>query len=126
MTRRLPVTRPPAPRVIHYVDPATPAEMAYPWNPAELAVRQQRDAVLVARWKKRQEALAKRDRKVRQFWLGFGAVFALILLAALIVLGWLLWAVLGLGVLALPVVALTCCAVAVGGHKCVTVVQHWH
>jgi hypothetical protein len=47
-------------------------------------------------------------------------------LAALIVFGWLLWTGIGLGVLALPVLALVVTALAVGGHRCVTVVQHWH
>ena len=90
-------------RVVHYVDPATPAELAYPLSPAQLAAKQQRDRALYARWKARQLAIAERDRKVRRFWLGFGAVIGLAVLLALGVAGWLLWTGLGLGVLAVPV-----------------------
>jgi fatty acid desaturase len=125
MSKRLPATRPPA-RVIHYVDPATPAELAYPMHPAQLAARQRRDQVLYANWKARQEALAARDRKVRRFWLGFGAVIGLAVLAAVVSAGWLLWTAVGLGVLAVPVLAALVAVLAVGGHRCITVVQHWH
>jgi len=126
MSKRLPATRPPSARVIHYVDAATPAELAYPMHPAQLAAQQRRQQVAYLNWKKRQEAIATRDRKVRRFWLGFGAVIGLAVLAALVVFGWLLWTGIGLGVLALPVLALVVTALAVGGHRCVTVVQHWH
>ena len=84
----------------------------------------------VSRWDAaRQEAIAERDRKARRFWLGFGAVAALGVLAGLAVVAWLVWqalAALSLGVLATPVVILLVAVVGVGGHKCVTVVQHWH
>ncbi len=129
MTKRLPATRPPAPRVIHYVDPATSAELAYPMHPAQLAARQRQQHVMYLRWKARQEAIAARDRKVRRFWLGFGAILALALLVGLAVLAWLVWqalAAVSLGVLAVPVVILLVAVLGVGGHRCVTVVQHWH
>ncbi len=128
MSKRLPTMRPPmtAARVVHYVDPATTAELAYPLSPAQLAAKQQRDRVLYARWKARQLAIAERDRKVRRFWLGFGAVIGLAVLITLGVAGWLLWTGLGLGILAIPLLIGGCAVLAVGGHKCVTVVQHWH
>jgi hypothetical protein len=126
MVKRLPATRPPAPRVIHYVDPATPAELTYPMHPGQLAARQRREQALYATWKARQEALAARDRKVRRFWLGFGAVTGVAALAALVAASWLLWTGIGLGILALPVLAAIVAALAVGGHRCITVVQHWH
>jgi hypothetical protein len=40
--------------------------------------------------------------------------------------GWLLWVGIGLGVLAVPALALILAGLAVGGHRCITVVQHWH
>jgi hypothetical protein len=126
MSKRLPATRPPVARVIQYVDPSTPAELAYPMNPGQLAARQRRDRALYANWKARQEAIAVRDRKVRRFWLGFGAVIGLAVLTAITVAGWLLWTAVGLGVLALPAMVLIAAVVAVGGHRCITVVQHWH
>jgi hypothetical protein len=132
MSRRVPATRPPQPRVIHYVDPATPAtpaELAYPMSPAQLAARQRQQQAVYLRWKVRQEAIAARDRKVRRFWLGFGTVIALALLAGLTVAGWLIWqafAAISLSVLAVPVVILLAAVLGVGGHRCVTVVQHWH
>jgi fatty acid desaturase len=126
MSKRLPATRPPAARVIHYVDPATPAELAYPMHPAQLAARQRQRQAMYLRWKTRQEALAARDRKVRRFWLGFGAVIGLAVLTGLLFAGWLLWTGIGLGVLAVPAMVLIVAALAVGGHRCITVVQHWH
>ncbi len=129
MGRRLPVSRPPATRVIHYVDPATRAELAYPLHPAQLAARRRQQQALYLRWKARQEAIAERDRKVRRFWLGFGAVVALAVLTALAVLGWLIWQALtaiNLGALAVPAVLLLAVVLGVGGHRCITVVQHWH
>ena len=126
MSRRVPMSRPPTPPVIAYVDPATPAELAYPLTPAQLAARQRQQQAAYARWKTRQAAIAARDRKVRRFWLGFGAVIGLAVLAALDLAGWLLWAGLGLGVLAIPVLIAAVVALAVGGHRCITVVQHWH
>jgi hypothetical protein len=126
MGRRLPVSRPPAARVIHYADPATPVDPAYPLHPAQLAIQRKREAVLYAQWKKRQDAIAARDRKVRRFWLGFGAVIGVAVLGLLVAAGWLLWAVLGLGLLAVPALAVIVAALAVGGHRCITVVQHWH
>jgi fatty acid desaturase len=126
MNRRVPATRPPMSRVIHYVDAATPAELAYPMSPGQLAAKQRQQHVAYLRWKARQEAIADRDRKVRRFWLGFGAVIGLAVLTALIVLGWLAWTVVGLGVLAVPVLIAATAVVAVGGHRCITIVQHWH
>ncbi len=128
MSKRLPTMRPPmtAVRTVHYVDPATAAELAYPLSPAQLAAKAQRDRVLYARWKARQLAIAERDRKVRRFWLGFGAVIGLAVLIALGIAGWLHWTGLGLGALAIPLLIGGIAVLAVGGHKCVTVVQHWH
>ena len=123
MTRRLPMTQPPMPRVIHYV---APAELAYPLTPAQLAARQRRDVAAYARWKSRQAAIAERDRRVRRFWLGFGASTGLVLLLVLAVAGWFVWSVVGLGVLAVPVLIAGTAALAVGGHRCITIVQHWH
>ena len=129
MSKRLPATRPPMARVIHYVDPSTPAELAYPMHPGQLAARQRQQQALYAKWKARQEAIAERDRKVRRFWLGFGTVIALAMLAGLALAAWLVWQALtavSLGVLAVPVVILLVAVLGVGGHRCVTVVQHWH
>ena len=51
------------------------------------------------------------------------------LLAGLTIVSWLIWqalAAVSLGVLAVPVVILFLAVLGVGGHRCVTVVQHWH
>src|SRR5688572_584927 len=132
MARRYPTRRPPAAaQVVRYVDPVPQQPVVL--NPEQFAVYQARQLaaeaekkVLHARWKARQAAIRERDAKVRRFWLGFGAVFALLILAGLVVLGWLLWTSVGLGVLAVPVVIVLSIATAVGGHRCITVVQHWH
>ena len=125
MSKRLPTMQPPT-RVVHYADPATSAELAFPLNPAQLAAKQRQQHVAYLRWKARQEAIADRDRKARRFWLGFGAVIGLAVLTAIAVAGWLLWTGVGLGVLAIPVLIGGIAALAVGGHRCITVVQHWH
>lgn len=102
-------------------------------TPAEAAARQEHDRILYARWLARHNARTERDRKARRFWLAFGAVFGLGVLAACGGVGWMLYRALtdaaanvggvlilaALAVLALP-------ALAVGGHKCVTIVQHRH
>ena len=126
MAKRLAVIPPPAARVVHYVDPSTPAERAFPLSPAQLAAKQRRDQAAYARWKARQAAIAERDRKLRRFWLGFGAIIALAVLTALLVAGWLVWTVAGLGALAIPVLIAGVAVAALGGHRCITVVQHWH
>ena len=113
-----------APRIIHYVDPA--AQEMQVFTAGELAAKRQKDRQLYARWVVRQAAIAERDRKLRRFWLGFGAVIGLAFLTGLIVLGWLIWTVVGLGVLAVPVVFGLGALVAAGGHRCITIVQHMH
>ena len=113
------------PRVIHYVDPAPQRELIL-HTAAEVAAYRQQQRRLVGRARARQAAIAERDRKVRRFWLGFGAVIGVAVLTALVVLGWLIWTVVGLGVLAVPVVIAIVCGLAVGGHRCITIVQHWH
>ncbi len=125
-TKRLPATRAPRARVVHYVDTASMAELAYPLNPAQLAAKQRQQQLSYLRWKQRQEEIAAKDRKTRSFLLGFGAVLGLAVLSGAVVAGWLLWTSVGLGVLAVPVLIGLVAALAVGGHRCITVVQHWH
>ena len=129
MARNLPTrSRPRPPRMpVQYLDQTT-QQMVY-LTAAQVAAKQRQDAVLYARWRQRRAAQRARDRKIRRFWLGFGAVIALAVLAGLIVVSWLIWqalAAVSLGVLAVPVVLLLVALLGVGGHRCVTVVQHWH
>jgi hypothetical protein len=145
-------TRTPAPRVISYPDPAadpamralelavlagalTPAQPGKRRHPevdrlaAEILARRAADRRTVDRWKQRRAAIAARDRRLRRFWLGFGAAIGLALLALLAVAGWVLWhalAGLNLGVLAIPVLLGLAALLTVGGHRCITTVQHWH
>jgi hypothetical protein len=125
-TRTRPISaRPVAPnQLIPYLNQAT-GQLEY-MTPATLAARQRQDARLYAKWTERRQAQRQRDRKVRRFWLGFGAVMGLALLIGLVALGWLIWTVVGLGVIAVPVVLGLGGLVAAGGHRCITVVQHWH
>src|SRR4029453_3052451 len=62
-------------RPVQYLDQAT-QQMVY-LSPAQFAAKQRQDAILYARWQKRRAAQRARDRKLRRFWLGFGAVTAL-------------------------------------------------
>ena len=114
-----------APRVIHYVDPAPQRELIL-HTAAEVAAYREQQRRLVARARRRHAAIAARDRKVRRFWIGFGAVFALAVLVTVVVAGWLIWSVMGLGVLAIPVLIVGVTGLAVGGHRCITIVQHSH
>lgn len=116
------------PRVIHYPDPAAQGAVQL-YTVEELEAKRDYDRLLYLRWLDRQAEFADRDRKVRRFWLGFGAIVALVVLATVCGLGWMIWhaaANAGAGLLAIPLALLALAGIAVGGHKCVTVVQHWH
>jgi hypothetical protein len=69
-------------RVITYVQPE-PLPAHYLYSRAELAARRAEHRELYARWTERQLALAERDRKVRRFLLGFGAIVGSGVLAGL-------------------------------------------
>jgi hypothetical protein len=120
----------PAPRVIHYIDPAIrPAAdpTSHGGTPAALRRAEQRE--LYARWVARQAAIAEHDRKVRRFWLGFGAIVGVAVLAAVAGLGWLACHAFATAEIGLPAVALLILVLAglvVGGRRCIMIVQHWH
>ncbi|MBL7259162.1 hypothetical protein [Paractinoplanes lichenicola] len=115
---------------------------AFDWVAHQQLTVNQRDVILhtdaeVRAWRaanvkklkrhaERVAARKERDRRNRRFWTGFGAVVALVLLSALALVGWLLWTAVGLGVLAVPALGLLIAGLAVGGHRCVTIVQHMH
>jgi hypothetical protein len=115
-------------RVVHYVDPAMQSDLQRYGllNPAEIVKQQQRNTELYLRWKTRQAEIKERDAKFRRVFLGFGAVLGLALVAAVLLAGWLLWTVVGLGALAVPVVLGLGGIAAAGGHRCITIVQHTH
>jgi hypothetical protein len=117
----------PAPRVVYYTDPVPHrGELLYPTE-RQLAARREEQHLAYLRWKARQLQFAERDRRVRRFLLGFGAVVGLGVLAGIALAVWLLSHALGgLGLLAIPLVLLAGGGVVVGGHRCVTVIQHWH
>ena len=123
MARQLPAqVRMPAPRVIHYPDPTIAAPLVL--TQEQLVARQRREQQLYARWARRQAEIAERDRRVRRFWLGFGATAGLATIAITVALVWWAWAVIGL--LAIPAVVLGGAGLVAGGQRCITVVQHWH
>ena len=128
MAKHLPVQQP-ATRIIHYIDPATSGGELASLTERELIARRKRDQILYTRWLARRAEIAERDRKVRRFWLGFGIVFGLAGLAAIGVLVWFVThaaAAIGLGLLGIPLAILAVAGLAVGGHRCVTIVQHMH
>jgi hypothetical protein len=115
-------------RVVHYVDPAMQSDLTRYGllNPAEMIRQQQRNTELYLRWKTRQAEIKERDAKFRRMFLGFGAVIGLALVAGVLLAGWLLWTVVGLGALAAPLVLGIGAIAAAGGHRCITIVQHMH
>ena len=126
-----PVVASPPPRVIHYVQPTRHPDLIS-YGAAELAARRREQRELYARWVTRQEAIRERDRKVRRFMLGFGAVVGVGVLAGCSVAGWLIYHALShvggtvwLAALGVAAVILGPAAL-VGGHRCITVVKHWH
>ena len=126
--RNLPVQPVQPVRVVHYVDPAMQSDLQRYGllNPAEIVRQQQRNTELYLRWKTRQAEIKQHDAKFRRMFLGFGAVIGLGFLAGLLLGGWLLWTVMGLGALAVPAVLAIAGGLALGGHRCITIVQHWH
>ena len=115
-------------RVVHYIDPAMQSDLTRYGllNPAEIVRQQQRNTELYLRWKTRQAEIKERDAKFRRMFLGFGVVIGLAFLAGVLLAGWLLWTVVGLGVLAVPVVLGLGALATLGGHRCITIVQHMH
>jgi hypothetical protein len=128
MAKHVPARRPPS-RAVHYIDVAPRVGEVTVLTPAALAARRAEQAALYARWRARQAAIAEHDRKVRRFLLGFGAAIGTGVLAGIAVAGWLAYhaiATAGAGLLAVPLVVLAALGLAVGGHRCITIVQHWH
>jgi hypothetical protein len=132
MTKRaLAPTTPAAPaRVITYIQPE-PLPAHYLYGPAELAARRADQRALYARWAARQQALAERDRKARRFMLGFGAVVGTGVLTGVGIAGWAIYHALThvspAAWLALAALAVIAGPIAlIGGHRCITVVKHWH
>ena len=127
MPKYVPVQRPDI-RVIPYLDPAQPATIQL-YTAQELAERRAQDRVLYARWLARQAAQAERDRRVRRLMLGFGAVLAAVLVGGVGLLIWLAYTTIisiGAGLLLVPLALLALAGLTFGGHRCVTIVQHWH
>jgi hypothetical protein len=128
MAKQLPVPRRMS-RPVQYIDAVPRVGEVTLVTRAELAARRQREAEQYDRWRVRQEEIAERDRKVRRFLLGVGLAVGTGLLAAVGVAGWIVWHALttsGVGLLAVPLVLLVGAGLVVGGHRCITVVQHWH
>jgi hypothetical protein len=128
MAKHVPVSRPDT-RVIHYVDPAPGPQELWYYTPAQLAARRHRDRILYARWVMRQAEFAEQDRRVRRFMLGFGAVLAAAIVTGLVLLVVMVYQAitsLGVGLLVVPLVILALAGLTFGGHRCITIVQHWH
>jgi hypothetical protein len=126
MGKRTITTTVPAPRVIYYQDPAT--ELA-PRTARQVAARQRDYQITYQRWATRQVALIEHDRKVRHALLGFGAVVGTATVAGIGALIWLVWHALTAaspGLLAVPVGLIVLGLLGAVGHRCITIVQHWH
>lgn len=118
--------RPQAQRVEYYVDPAAQATVQL--TPAQLAARQRRDAILYARWRARQAQIAARDAQTRKVLIVLAVLVCVGLLAAAGLVVWMLVSVVTSAGAPLVVAAVATVVLLSGvvGHRCVTVVQHWH
>ena len=128
MAKNLPAPRRMS-RPVQYIDAVPRVGEVTLVTRAELAARRRREAEQYDRWRLRQMEIAERDRKVRRFLLGAGLAVGTGLLAGIGVTGWIVWHALttaGVGLLAVPLVLLIGAGLVVGGHRCITVVQHWH
>jgi len=117
-----------APRAVYYPDPAVRPEVVY-YSEAQLARKRREQQQMYMQWKARQIALVERERRFRRFCLGFGAIVATALLAVFAVVGWWVWHAVTSMTFAAGPVLLALVVLAVGakvGHRCVTIVQHWH
>ena len=113
----------------HHTDVAPRGDDVILRTAAEVREWRANNARLLARHTERRKTIKKQDRRNGLLLVGFGGVFALVLLTALIWVGWIAWqflSTLGLGALAFPILILAAFASVVGGHRCITVVQHWH
>jgi hypothetical protein len=131
-TRTAPAARPAVPYYLlpdqHPAAPDLTDLAVYRQHAAELAARRDTDRILYARWKQRQAVIAENDRRNRTVLLGVGVTIGVGLLTGIGVAGWLIVNALA-GVNWVLVIALTLLGLAVlggVGHRCVTVVQHWH
>jgi hypothetical protein len=115
------------PRVIYYPEPTHRTDVRL-YSPQQLAARRRHEAQQYARWAEQQLAIAEHDRRVRRFWLGFGAIAGAGTLAGCAGVGWWIYQAItaSLGLLAIPIGLLIIAGLAVGGHRCVTVIQHRH
>jgi hypothetical protein len=126
MARNLPATASTTPRVVYYVDPAPDRGQLALTTPAQLEARRSEQRAAILRWQIRQAEIAEHDRKVRRFWLGFGATAGTGVAAGL---GLLVWVVAHAILAALPAILLVLAGLGlltVCGHRCITIVQHWH
>ena len=118
-----------ATRQVQYIDAVPRVGEVTLVTRAELAARREREAERYDRWRVRQMEIAERDRKVRRFLLGLGLSVGTGVLAGVGVAGWLVYHAIvsaGAGLIAVPLLLLAVAGLAVGGHRCVTIVQHWH
>jgi hypothetical protein len=110
---------------VHYTNPAQQDMLLL--TVAEVQARRRQDQLLYARWTQRQAVYAERDRKVRRFWLGFGASVGVAVVVALVVAGWLLYTAAGGAWVLLALLGVPALGVVVPvGHRCITTIQHWH
>lgn len=95
---------------------------------AEVAAKRRRDAAQIKRWRQRQARIAEQDRRTRHFLLGLGAVVGTGVLGGMAVAVWAVarafaavdW------IVVLPLALFGLVALGIGGHRCITIVQHWH
>jgi fatty acid desaturase len=127
MTRRVATPAQPRPTVHYYPLPEEHTELALR-SAAEVAAKRRRDAARYQSWRRRQAEIAEQDRRTRHFLLGLGAVVGTGVLIGAAVAVWAIWRALA-GVewiVVLPLAAFALIVLGSVGHRCITIVQHWH
>jgi hypothetical protein len=123
-----------APRVIHYLQPTTPAVSAEMLlhTAAHVAAQRHERELAYGRWAARQAVIVERDRRTRRLMLRIVGVAALVLIAGCSALGWMAYRAVTTAITGDPamvggvIVGVLLAGLVVGGRRCITIVEHRH
>lgn len=134
MNTRTP-TNVPATRIVYYPDPTLtdPHSELIRYTAREMAARRRTDQVLYTRWLARQAQIAERDRRTRRVFVIVGLTSLTLTLGFLGVAIWQICRAIssaatfdGSWLLGLALATVVLTGAFVGGHRCITLIEHRH